>query len=394
MVTISEIIRRGTVDLIGLWTTHPHTAFTCPSKGVFANTDTDDCSTFVICDSGLNPTVQYCSSNTYFWPEKKGCYSQYDCATNSMPGNVDPCEGFTDNYLADTSSTDCTKYFDCYVSRYYDYNSGDYVTIKLVRDSQCSSGYTIRPGYGCTNKYQCVNYQCASEGYFTNPDDSDCSTFIFCKKVVSSTSTAFVLYPELMNCPANTKFNPSISKCDDSYNCDGIDRYNGVDPCREYNGANPYVADPYDDVASSYLLCSAPILQTDGTTVNIDVIEQRECPEDTFFSPLLGKCYNNYDPNETCSKDPCSSGPGKYVNYKSGNCDSFIECRDETTTSTLYEPTYEIRYCPPGTRYSPGSLKCLRSYDCPTFPVHYCYEDTPTTTTTSTTTTRPPMARP
>jgi hypothetical protein len=366
------------------------TAFTCSSKGVFANTDNDDCTSFVICDADLNPSVQYCSYNTYFWPEKSGCYSQYDCATRSMPGNIDPCEDFANNYLADPSSTDCTKYFDCYVGYYY--NNGEYVKIKLVRNAQCSNGYVIRPGYGCTTNYQCVNHQCTSEGYFENPNGNDCSTFIQCRKVVGDTGASSVLYPEVNNCPADMKFNPFINKCDALYDCDGIDPHSGVDPCTEINYANPYVPNPSDDDASSYFVCVAPLPGTDNEY--IDAIEQRECPDETFFSPLLGRCYNNYDPNETCSKDPCSSGPGKYVDYKSGFCDSFVECRDEATTSALYEPTYGIRYCPPGTRYSPETSKCNRNYVCPTFPVNYCYPQIPTTTTTSTTTTHPPMARP
>ncbi|XP_037049509.1 uncharacterized protein LOC119083818 [Bradysia coprophila] len=364
-------------------------AFTCPSKGVFPNTDSNDCTTFVICDSSLNPTVQHCSWNTYFWPEKNGCYSEYDCASNSMPGNTDPCEGFTDNYIPDKSSTDCTKYFDCLVINYN--SDGGYEPISTVRSQQCSSGTTFRPGYGCTTNYQCLNYECTSEGYFENANVNDCSTFISCTKLVDGTTATSILYPELQTCPGNMKFNPFIGKCDAFYNCDGFDRHGGVDPCLEYNYANPYVPNPYDGDASSYLVCEAPL---PGTDTYVGAIEQRECPEETFFSPLLGKCYNNYDQTETCSKDPCSSGPGRYVNYESGHCVSFVECRDETTTSALFEPTYEVRYCPPGTRYSPETSKCNRNYVCPTFPVNYCYPQIPTTTTTSTTTTRPPLARP
>ncbi len=351
---------------------------------MFANTDTNDCGTFVICDSLLNPTVQNCNGNTYFWPEKKGCYSQYNCADNTMPDNVDPCEGFTYNNIPDKNSLDCTNYLSCGVNHVW--SEGEYIQMPQVSVVQCPSGTAFRPGYGCISSHQCVNYQCTSEGAFENP--SDCSTFIQCWKYQGSSNIGMIsfLYPDLNNCPANTKFNPQLKKCDEFYNCDGIDPYGGIDPCFDFNYANPYVPNPFDSSASSYLECQYSFGSFSGER---NIILKKECPDDTFFSPLLGKCYDNYDPSETCSKDPCSSGPGKYVHYKSGHCNSFIECRDETYTSEVYQPTYEIRYCPDGTRYSPETSKCSRQYTCPTFPVNYCYPQIPTTTTTTTTTPAP-----
>lgn len=290
-----------------------------------------------------------------------------------MPGNVDPCEGYKFSEIPD--KTDCSKYLLC-GSTYSIYNNEYITSVDMVYNLQCESGSNFRLFYGCMSGYQCVNYQCTAEGIFENPND--CSTFILCQEYGTG-----MLLPDLNYCPSNTKFNPFIKQCDAFYNCDGLDPHGGINPCLSYNRANPYVVNPYDTDASSYIECQKFIFSyyDHGAT---KVILKKECPVNTLFSPLLGKCYNNYDPSETCSKDPCSSGPGKYVNYQSGHCVSYIECRDETKTCELYKPTYEIRYCPPGSRYSPDTFDCSRQYICPTFPVNYCYPQIPTTTTTTT----------
>lgn len=329
-----------------------------------------------MCTSYLTPTVYNCKANTYFWPAKKGCYSQYDCATNSVPGNTTPCEGYDDALLLD--KTDCSKYTVCSILNIY--TNGENFLVRQVSNEQCSSGRAYRPGYGCVNDHKCVDYQCTSEGIFENPNE--CSTFIKCWDYYAGSNVPS-FFPDLNNCPGNTKFNPNSKKCDEFYNCDGNDPYGGVDPCFDYNPANPFAANPFDSSASSYLACRYTF--SDGYIGTMDVILKQQCLATTSFSPLLGKCYNNYVPNETCSKDPCSSGPGKYVHYKSGHCDSYIECRDEATTRELYEPTYEIRYCPDGTRYSPETSRCSRQYTCPTFPVNYCYPQISTTTAIPTT---------
>lgn len=347
-------------------------AFTCPGQGIFENTDSTDCKTFISCGSNLVPVVNNCNDGTYFWPAKKGCYSQYKCAEGTMPDDTDPCEGFTYNNIPDKTSTDCTKYLVC--GTLYVYNL--YTEIMQVTVAECPSGTAFRPGWGCISNHQCSNYQCTSVGTFANSDSSDCSTYVKCYKYSNA-----LLYADINTCPSNTKFNPFLNKCDSFYNCNGIDPHGGNDPCSSYNAANPIVPDPYGNEPSSYIGCEYDYPNFAGRD---DIILKKECPANTFFSPLLGKCYNNYDPDETCSKDPCSSGPGKYVNYKSGHCESFIECRDETKTFELYQPTYEIRYCPPGTRYTPETSECSRQYVCPTFPVNYCYPPIPTTTTTTT----------
>lgn len=114
------------------------------------------------------------------------------------------------------------------------------------------------------------------------------------------------------------------------------------------------------------------------------VASVKNCPADTLFSPVIRKCYNNYDCNESCSKDPCSSGVGRYVDYKSGRCDSFIDCRDESFSVEVFQPVYEKLYCPPGTYYNPEKYACYRQYTCPVFPVNYCYGQRSQTTTTTT----------
>ncbi|KAG4075578.1 hypothetical protein HA402_003403 [Bradysia odoriphaga] len=298
-----------------------------------------------------------------------------------MPGNTNPCEGFDNQNIPDKSVADCSKYLECSSVNVY---HGSYViTVPQVKSVNCPSGTVFRPNYrACVNvaSYQCSNYPCTSEGIFEDPNANSCSSFISCSSLQSWYSTASLLYANAKTCASGTKFSPFTKKCDALYNCDGIDQYNGVDPCAEYNHANPFVPNPFDATASSYLECS-----TDTYGDKSGTILRKDCPANFYFSPLLGKCYNNYDPNETCSKDPCSSGNGKYVDYKSGMCENFIECRDESKDASSYKPVYEKVYCPPGTRYSPELKECLKQYVCPTFPVDYCYPQIPTTTTTTTT---------
>lgn len=358
----------------------------CPGEGVFPNPDTNDCKTFVICDADLNSSrVSSCTGDTYFWPAKKGCFSQYNCADDIMPGNTNPCEGFGNSEsIPDKYSPDCSKYLYCLTTNIFIIGSREPVKVPKVSIQQCPSGTFFRPGYGCINSHRCVDYQCTTEGVFENPND--CSTFIQCRKydTYGDNGIVKIFYPDLNNCPPNTKFNPHSKKCDTFYNCDGIDPHNGIDLCFNYNRAHPFVPNPYDsNKASSYIVCQYNFLPFAFLPFaeSTDVIWRKECPAGTLFSPLLGKCYNNYDPTETCSKDPCSSGPGKYVNYPSGNCVSYIDCRNDATTPEVYKPTYEIRYCPPGTRYTPETSDCSRLYVCPAFPANYCYPQIPTTTT-------------
>lgn len=372
MLAIVAILLPGFADIAN--------AFTCQQEGVFKNTDTNDCKSYVVCNSNLVPLVQNCPSNTYYWPEANGCFSRYNCGTSSMPNNKNPCEGFSSLNIPDSSATDCTKYLYC--SSIYVYHAGYSTHLPLVQSVTCPSGTLFRNG-GCDSDptYQCINYPCTTEGSFKDPNASSCSTFIACSLVKSWQDSSNTYWNVgLKTCPSGTKFSPFTNKCDALYNCNGIDQYNGIDPCANFNYANPFVPNPLNTDATSYIECFT-VPYGDGSVT----ILERTCPANFYFSPLLGKCYNNYDPNETCSKDPCSSGVGKYIDYKSGMCENFIECRDESKDAASFKPVYEKVYCPPGTRYSPELKECSKQYVCPTFPINYCYPQIPTTTTTTTT---------
>ncbi|XP_037042227.1 uncharacterized protein LOC119078673 [Bradysia coprophila] len=211
-----------------------------------------------------------------------------------------------------------------------------------------------------------AEFTCTERGPYADPDSDDCRSFVFCNN--NSEYGGSLLYPEIMSCPENTKFNPVLQLCDSFYNCNGIDFHGGIDPCRSFNCS--FISNPYVDDSSSYIDC---VYYDNVVKAHKRIILREYCPDDTLFSPLLRQCYHNYDPNETCSKDACSTGPGKYVNYKSLNCESYIVCRNEGQTLSLYEPYYEIRYCPEGTRYNPETRKCSRKYVCPTPEENYCY---------------------
>lgn len=354
------------------------TAFTCQEQGIFANTDSNDCKTFVSCDSSLVSSIQNCRDNTYFWPEQKGCFSNYDCATSSMLDNINPCEGsIYYGYENVPDSSDCSSYLVCDSTTMYLGNVE--ALVPQVYSRKCYGETAYRPDYGCVDDYQCSDYQCTAEGLFEDPNANDCSTFVTCSKFITSHNPSVPFYAFLNTCPSDTKFNPMLNKCDGFYNCDQVDPHGGVDPCAEFNYANPFIPNPYDSDISSYIECHYD--------EQFSSIIKRQCPAMSSFKPLLGKCYNNYDPNETCSKDPCSSGPGRYADFKSGGCDNFVECRDESETLDLYKPIYQKLYCPPGTRFSPETVECSQEYVCPTIPEDYCYPQIATTTTSTTTTT-------
>lgn len=303
-----------------------------------------------------------------------------------MPGNTDPCEGLMYSRIPDKFSTDCKKYLKCEEI----YRGGRYITAATVKE--CPSGTIFRPFSGCVTNQQCSNYQCSAQGIFENPDD--CSTFIRCWEYQINNFQFF--HPDLYQCPSNTKFNPISKKCDSFYKCDGVDPHGGIDPCSDttqkflinsihnsmYLGYYHIVANPYDNQFSSYLRCA---YNFEGYGW-MDVILKQECPAISFFSPYLGKCYKNFDPNESCSKDPCGMGPGRYVDFKSGHCSSFVECHDHSNNLEVYKASYEIHHCPPGTFYSPETDDCDPQYDCPRFQPNYCYPlftTTPAPTTTS-----------
>lgn len=232
-----------------------YAAFTCQQKGIFPNTDSNNCTTFVSCDQNLNAAVYACVEGAYFWPDKKGCFSQYNCAQNIMPGDEDPCGEAIFQSRPDKSSADCTRYWSCDAT----YNSENSVYVKQVTSQQCETGTVFRPEFGCINStyHQFFNYECTAEGIFENPND--CSTFVKCWKFEFTTegNNSGYFYPDLHYCPSNTKFNPVLKKCDSFYNCNGIDPHNGTDPCLHYNDNSSLVVSPYvnDADASSYIAC-------------------------------------------------------------------------------------------------------------------------------------------
>lgn len=237
----------------------------------------------------------------------------------------------------------------------------------------------------CVKDSQCLKYQCVGEGYFPNPNTNDCSIFIACYKIPAVKSKNLLMYPRLWPCPQNLSFSPLSRKCNEYYTCGGKDLWKGICPCSTFDWLSPFNANSCHTKSTSYLLCVHLLPPPDNSLIN--VIVKKTCPPKTFFSPNIGKCYKNYNSSETCSKDPCGNGVGKFVDYKSGFCESFYECRDDSTmicswvyySYSLYQPNYERRYCPPGMLISPKIGDCGRDYVCPKFPVNYCYPPISTT---------------
>ncbi len=303
-----------------------------------------------------------------------------------MPDNTNPCEGFSSPYqnIPDKNSADCSEYLQCYRIDFYDIDS--YTKVSNVIRRACPAGTVYNPRNGCNSVNTCINYQCSTDGNFLNANTNDCSTFIKCERTYGYGGTASYLYPSLKSCPSSTKFSPFSKKCDEFYNCDGIDPHNGIDPCLNYNWASPFVPDPHSNDCSTYLECEQGI-----DNDRIDVIVKKSCPATTLFSPIVGKCYYNHDCNQSCSKDPCSNGVGKFTDLRSGQCENYIECRDTSQDPMMYRPVYEKVFCPPGTLFSPETSDCDREYLCPKIPANYCYPEIPTTPP-PTTTTAPPAS--
>lgn len=378
------------------WFGNPIYAFTCTSTGLFPNTDSNDCKTFVSCGYNMQPELHSCPENSFFWPAKNGCFSQYNCADNSIPSNTNPCEGNKYYGVPDPLSSDCSKYIQCGQSYAYNSQGGQSFEYSTAISVQCDSGSAFRPDGGCVSGYKCANYPCTSEGVFPNPNSVDCTTFVECWKHDMWLNSGMVttLHSNVIQCPINSRFNPHLKKCDSIYVCGQNNPHGGVDPCEGQSSVEDYsvgaiVPNQFDSTQKSYLSCRYK--SYDGYSLNNyvyrDGILKQECPDKTLFSPHLRKCYGAHIPNEICSKDPCSSGPGEYVNYPSGGCQTFLKCIDDSTDRKLYEPSYELRYCPPGTLFSPtagmATGKCVPGYACPNFSPNYCYPAVSTTTSTT-----------
>lgn len=356
-----------------------YTKYTCKNVGHFPHPESSDCRAFLLCDNKLKATTQICPAGTYYWPSEDICASYYNCSTASSPDGTNPCKLFPSMNILNKFATGCSSYINCNSlhvpnsdnSYWYD---GTYGMVQNCPSGEMFQQYRRE----CVANTKCTNYKCVAEGYFPNPDSSDCSSFIICDKFTLGYNDHSLLYPTLVACPPNTSFSPFSKKCDAYYTCGGKDIWKGIYPCSTYNWASPIVPNPADTKCTTYLSClySSPDYPYNR---KIKVIEKKVCPTKTFFSPILGKCYYNYECNETCSKDPCGNGIGKFADYKSGYCEGFIECRDDSTDTNLYRPTYEKRYCPPGTNFSPKIADCDRDYVCPKISVNYCYPTIATT---------------
>lgn len=75
----------------------------------------------------LQANIQICPEDKYFWPSKNGCYSYYNCSTDSSSYITNPCDGFSDFHttnLKDKFSDDCSSYILCGV---ININNNDFI---------------------------------------------------------------------------------------------------------------------------------------------------------------------------------------------------------------------------------------------------------------------------
>ena len=365
--------------ILFFWTS----AFDCTAPGTFRDPDSTDCSKYFYCDAALQKTQRDCPTGSYYWPAQNMCYVHFDCATQSVPNNdnTNPCQGFQYQSIPDKYSVDCKSYLQC-SSQWV----GDSQYIDVAYSSGCADNQFFQMGWGCRSDYKCTGHICQAEGYSPDTSVSDCSGFISCEKFegLRGTGTS-ILFPFALKCPADTKFNPHLNKCDSYYTCSGADPHNGVDPCQNVNWQNTRAPDLVANDCKTYLDCTAQV----ENSITANVLLKKSCPANTFFSPTLGQCYFNHQCNQgqSCSKDPCQSGDGRYLDYESQDCNSFVECRNDDDTNQTYRPSIGKRFCPFGSVYDPSIRHCNRNYACPGPQPNYCYPLIPTTTAATTTTT-------
>ena len=286
------------------------------------------------------------------------CYSNYDCATKLVPNeNDNPCNVYYDTFVPDRQAPtgSCASYIQC--------NRG-YITTATKKN--CASGTYFLYGYGCASENKCTGYQCQAVGYVTDPTSSDCSTYLSCERFNNFLPGASPggLYPFVRKCAENSKYNPFLKKCDSFHTCGGSDPHSGVDPCLTYNWQNPYVVNNLQPDCKTYINCAFPYGH----------ILKESCPENSRFSPNLLKCYYNYKCTQpTCSKDPCQSGDGIYLDDESSDCRTFLQCKNKVTTAGIYNPYIEKLYCPRGSFFNPQTNDCDSQYVCPGDNQNYCY---------------------
>ncbi|XP_045763260.1 uncharacterized protein LOC123866013 isoform X2 [Maniola jurtina] len=135
----------------------------------------------------------------------------------------------------------------------------------------CPNASLFNPAIAqCTSNYVCnVRSVCTTEGFFEDPNSSNCSTFISCVNIGGT----FV--QTTLSCPPNTFYNPVTTLCEPDYNCVFI--------CR---AAGRY-ANPADRSCNTYFLC---VNANNGTIAQY----QYACPTVSVFSPATSVCTTSY----------------------------------------------------------------------------------------------------
>ncbi|XP_039745898.1 uncharacterized protein LOC120623756 [Pararge aegeria] len=163
----------------------------------------------------------------------------------------------------DPADTSCKNYTLC-VAR----SNGSFIGYNYI----CPSTSLFNPAIAqCTTNYVCnvTTSVCTTEGFFADPNGTNCSTFISCVNV----SGTFV--QTAMSCPSNTFYNPVTTLCETNYVC--------TFTC---NAAGRY-ANPADRTCQSYFLCVAA---NNGTISQY----QYNCPTVSVFSPVTRVCTTSY----------------------------------------------------------------------------------------------------
>lgn len=164
---------------------------------------------------------------------------------------------------ADPADTTCKNYTLC-----VSLSNGSYLSYNYV----CPSVSLFDPSTAqCSNSYVCnvTTPVCLTEGFFTDPKSSNCSTFISCVNV----SGTFV--QTTLTCPSNTYYDPVTTLCETDYTC--------TFTC---TAAGRY-ANPADRSCQSYFLC---VKQTNGTFSQY----QYNCTTVSVFSPSTKICTTSY----------------------------------------------------------------------------------------------------
>ncbi|CAH1989689.1 unnamed protein product [Acanthoscelides obtectus] len=274
--------------------------FNCYRKGRFENFNDLTCQSYYLCNllrNGSFIRTKYpCPTGSYFNPASSLCDTRYKC----------PCNADTD-----TSSSSTTEA----------------ITIPT------SSGTTTEADDQLPTEEPLCNYQrdptyftCTNKGRFENLNDLGCESYFLCN-LLRNGSFVKTRY----SCPKGSRFNPSVSLCDDRYAC----------PCESHTSILPSST---TDASTALIITTNRITEATSTEGGITASTEGHT------------CRYAEDPDYFVCADK-----GRFENLNDVECHSYFLCNLLSNGSYIRT----IYNCPIGSRFNPSLGICDTEYNCP-----------------------------